>query len=326
MAFWILAAGFLLLVAGSETVLRGGVAFARGWNMPALPIGLLVISASIAAPAFSVSLQAVLRQQPEIALASIVGGNILSLLLVVGLGALLRPLSSAPKVVLRDGGALLVAIAVLFFFLLDGKLVRLEALILLGGLIAYLVLIFFTDWRRAADNSVALAHAEYRLKDTTSMSGGFFMILFGLVSLFLGGRFTLSGGMALARVYEVSPELVGLTVVAFGTVLPLIVMTLAAALRGDVPLAAGQILISSVWNILGVLAGVTLVHAWKISPMLPAQDVPLMGASAVLLLALLSIQWRVGRGRGLLLVLAYGAYLVFLAWRQGLWTPATLGL
>src|SRR5690349_15949813 len=107
MAFWILTAGFLLLLAGSEAVTRGGVAFARGWNMPALPIGLLILPLAMAAPGFSVTLQAVLRMQPDVALAVVVGGNILALLFVLGLGALLRPLSSAPKVVFRDGGILL---------------------------------------------------------------------------------------------------------------------------------------------------------------------------------------------------------------------------
>ena len=316
----------MLLIAGSEAVLRGGVAVARGWNMPALPIGLLIISASIAAPAFAVTLQAVIRQQGDMALAVVVGGNTLSLLLIMGLGALLRPLSSAPKVVIRDGGVLLLASAALFFFLLDGKLVRLEALALFAGLIAYLVLVFFTDRRRTADNSVALAHAEYRLMDTTSMSGGVFMVLFGLGSLFFGGHFALSGGLALARMYQVSPELVGLTIIALGTVLPQFMMTLAAAIRGQVQLAAGQILTSCVWNILGVLAAVTLLHAWKASSFLAEQDVPIMAGSAVLLLALLTLHWRVGRGRGLLLLLTFGGYLVFLAWRQGLWTPAMLGL
>jgi cation:H+ antiporter len=108
--------------------------------------------------------------------------------------------------------------------------------------------------------------------------------------------------------------------------MPQLMMTVAAAIRGDVQLSAGQILISGVWNILGVLAAVTLIHAFRIAPLLATQDLLVMAVATGFLMALLSMQWRIGRGRGLLLVAAYAGYLVFLGWRQGLWTPAMLGL
>jgi cation:H+ antiporter len=113
MEYWFLGGGLVLLLFGSEAVVRGGVALSRALNLSPLLIGLLVITTGTSAPEFAVSLEAAHTGAPDIALANVVGSNILNLLLILGLAALVRPLSSSPKVVFRDGGAMLLAAAAL---------------------------------------------------------------------------------------------------------------------------------------------------------------------------------------------------------------------
>jgi len=107
MAYWFLGCGLFLLLFGSEAVVRGGVAFTRAFNLPPLLIGLLVITTGTSAPEFAVSFEAARTGAPDIALATIIGSNILNLLLILGLAAVMHPLASSPKVVFRDGGAML---------------------------------------------------------------------------------------------------------------------------------------------------------------------------------------------------------------------------
>src|SRR5215470_14604462 len=132
MAYWFLGGGLVLLLFGSDAIVRGGVAISKALNLSPLVIGLLVITAGTSAPEFAVSIRAAQAGAPDIALANVVGSNILNLLLILGLAAIIRPLPSSPKVVLRDGGAMLIAAAALALMSRGGAITRVEGLAMLG--------------------------------------------------------------------------------------------------------------------------------------------------------------------------------------------------
>lgn len=326
MAYWFLGGGLVLLLFGSEAIVRGGIAISHALNLPPLVVGLLVVTAGTSAPEFAVSLEAAAAGAPDIALANIVGSNILSLLLILGLAAIVRPLPSSPKVVLRDGGAMLLAAIALAAMAWDGNITRLEGLAMLAGFALYLVVIFFSDRRRAAEHSVPCARAAARLRNgAPSGSAGILLLLFGLVGLTLGAHFAVDGAQAVARQFHLSQALIGLTVVAFGTSVPELAVTLVAAGRGQTQLAIGHLVGSNVFNTLGALGATAALMPLNVNPALAADLLAMAGASALLLPMLVS-RWRLSRPRGALLVLSYAGYLVFLAWRQGLVTPAVIGL
>jgi cation:H+ antiporter len=325
MAYWFLGGGLVLLLFGSEAVVRGGVAFSRALNLSPLLIGLLVITTGTSAPEFAVSLEAAHGGAPDIALANVVGSNILNLLLILGLAALVRPLSSSPKVVFRDGGAMLLASAALAGMAYDGRISRIEGLALLLGFAGYLGVTFFTDWRRSAEHSVPCAHAIMHLDgDAPSATGGVFLFLFGFVGVVLGAHFTLSGAEALARDAHLSQALVGLTVVAFAASAPDLIVTIVALARGQSDIAVGHLIASNVFNSLGALGLTAAGTALSVNPMLET-DLLVMAAAGAVLLPLLILDWRLSRPRGALLVLSYACYLVFLVWRQGLLTSSLVG-
>ena len=267
-----------------------------------------------------------IRGAPDIALANVVGSNILNLLLILGLAALVRPLSSSPKVVFRDGGAMLLAAAALAGMAYDGQISRLEGCALLLAFLGYLGLTFFTDWRRSSEHSVACARAITHFDgEVPSATGGIFLFLFGFVGVVLGAHFTLAGAEAFAREAHLSQALVGLTVVAFAASAPDLIVTMVALARGQSDIAVGHLIASNVFNSLGALGLTAAGSALRVNPMLETDLLIMVGAGA-LLLPLLILDWRLSRPRGALLVLSYACYLVFLVWRQGWLTPSLIGM
>lgn len=327
MAYWFLGGGLVLLLFGSEAIVRGGVGIARAFNLSPLLIGLIVITAGTSAPEFAVSLEAATSGAPDIALANVVGSNILNLLLILGLAALIRPLPSSPKVVMRDGGAMLLSAIALALLARGGAITQLQGIAMLGVFVLYMVVTFFSDWRRSAEHSVPCARAVQRLESSVPGSGvaGLFILLFGLVGLTVGAHFTVAGALATAREFHLPPWTVGLTVVAFGASIPELIVTLVAAARGQTGLAIGHLIGSNVFNTLGALGAAAAIAPLKVAPELTS-DLLAMAAASVLIVPLLVSRWRLSRPRGALLLAGYGCYLIFLAWRQGLVGLQMLGL
>jgi cation:H+ antiporter len=325
MAYGFLSAGVLLLLLGSEALLRGGIGFSRALGISPLLIGLLVVTASTAMPELAVVLQALMRRAPDIAVGDIVGSNLINMLVVLGLGALIRPLSSPPKVVFRDGGALLAACAALVLIALTGTVTRKFGLFLLAGFAAYLALSFITDWRRSAHLSANESRAECRI-GTHSFGMSATFLIFGVIAVFFGARCLIDGGLAIADRFYVPQATAALTIIALGTSVPELVIASVAIARRQTNYAAGYVIASSTFNILFVLGLAALLHPLAVAPVLAHADIPIMAAAAALLLPFLMLSWRLTRPRGAFLVLCYIGYIGFLAWGRGYLTPATIGL
>ncbi|HET7335171.1 MAG TPA: calcium/sodium antiporter [Rhizomicrobium sp.] len=326
MAYAFLAVGLVLLVVGSDLVLRGGVGLSRVLGLSPLLIGLVVVSAGTSLPELVVSLQAAFREAPDLAVGNVVGSNIVNILLILGLGALVRPLPSSPKVVLRDGSAMIAASVALLIVTRGGIINEHIGWLFLVGFIAYLVLSFFTDRRRSGDGSLASARAAEVSTSQTSLGMAALLLVFGLVALFFGARYLVDGGVAIARDYHVPEAVIGLTVIAIGTSLPELATTVFAAARGQTNIAVGNLIGSNIFNILLVLGATAVVHPLPVSPLVSHFDVYVMTGSALLVVPLMAMGWRVSRFQGLLLALSYMAYIGFIAYRQGLVTPAMIGL
>jgi len=271
-------------------------------------------------------LQAAYAGAPDVALANVVGSNILNLLLILGLAAVIRPLPSSPKVVLRDGTAMLLAALALAMISRDGMLSRIDGFALLAAFVLYVVIHFWSDWRRSAEHSVPCARALARLQgETASGTAGVFIFLFGVIGLGVGAHFAIDGAVAVARQFHLSEATIGLTAVALGASIPELFVTLIAVARGQTQIAIGHLVGSNVFNTLGALGLTSAFVPLSVNPAL-SSDLLVMAAASALLLPLLITSWRLTRPRGALLVLSYACYLIFVAWRQGLVTPAMIGL
>ena len=317
MAYAFLGIGLALLFAGSEALLRAGIGLSRGLGLPHLLTGLIVVSAASAAPEFAVALHALARHAPNMAAATVIGSNIVNVLLVIGLGALIAPLPTPPKIVFRDGFAFVLASAALVLVVLTGTFTRIDGFVFLAGLLLFIATSIVTDWRQRADVSEARAQCR-----TVSESGAFnlFWFVVGLAALYFGARCLIDGALAVGADLNISPAMMGLTAVALAASLPEFVIMIAMAWRGWTHVTVGHLLAASIFNILAVLGLVAALHPFAVSrdQILPYAGL-LLGVS-VFIMPLMLMSWRMSRFNGALLFVGFIAYAGLLLWKMGLFT------
>ncbi|HTW33539.1 MAG TPA: sodium:calcium antiporter [Rhizomicrobium sp.] len=313
MVYVFLGIGFALLLIGSEAVLRGGTGVFRALGLPPVFVSLLIVSLAMSAPELSVAIQASLRGMSDIALGDVVGSNIANMLLVCGIGALMRPMPAPPRVVFRDGGVLIAASIALVFMAFDGFIPKPFGAVLLAAWIGYLVLVSLTDWGRPPQ----LLSDETRNGEVGGALG-LFLLAVGVVCLFFGARLAIDFALLIARNFHLPQLAVALTLLAIGTTLPELISTFVSATRGHPNLISGRLVASSVFNILLVLGIAAAVRPISVAPMLAQFDAPLMAACAIVIPLLMLFGWRLTRGQGLLLLLGYAGYIVSVGLRSGL--------
>lgn len=322
MANGILIIGLVLILIAAEMTLRGAVGLARQFDVPPLYTGVFVLAVLTVFPELFVTYRAASLGYPEMALGGIIGTNLINILFIMGLGALIHPMAAPPKVLFRDGGALMLASLGLVVWALTGELSRQAGIVMLLAFTAYISLIVITDWRRTADHSVPLARALFRSEgEMPSLLGSLVLFVLGLIMLALGAHLSVLGGIHLASELGWNETTLGLSVIAFGLATPKLLVTMVAAVRGQTSIAVGQLLGACTLNLTLVLGVVALLHPFTVPEQLRHADVLLLAAAAAVLLPLLAMRWRLSRPRGVLLMVAYGCYLAFLLARQGLPLP-----
>lgn len=314
MVYAFLALGFLLLLIGSEAVFRGGAGLFRALGLPPFFASLFIASLAMCGPELSVAMQASARGMADVALGDIVGSSIANVLLVFGLGALLRPMPGPPRTVFRDGGVLIGASLLLVFIALGGFVGHPLGGLLIAGWFGYLALAFLTDWGRPAHLVAGEGNGQPR------DYGGplsFFLLAVGVIGLYFGARLVIDFAILMARNLAVPQTAVALTVIAFGTSLPELFAVFSATGRNNGNGISGKLIASSIFNLLLVLGVSALVRPMSIAPMLAAIDVPILAACAVALAVLMLFGWRLTRFQGALLLAGYVGYIVSVGLRSG---------
>ncbi len=331
-AWLLLVLGLGLLLAGAELLVRGAVRLSLLWGLSPLVVGLTVVAFGTSAPELSVSVSAAFRGTADLAMANVVGSNVFNVLLILGVTALVRPLAVGRQVVRREVPLVIAASAVLWWMAGGTGLARLEAGLLLAGLVAYLVWAIRSG-RRASGGTPALPgipgpgapDPEAGGDEGGAGDGGggpvrrlllpAGLVAVGLAALVAGSRWLVEGAAALARSLGVGEAVIGLTLVAAGTSLPEVATSVTAAMRGEQDIAVGNVLGSNLFNILGILgvAGLVAPGGLAVSEQMLAFDLPVMTAVAVACLPVAFTGGRIDRLEGAVLVLFYAAYLGCLA-------------
>lgn len=306
-----LVLGLVFLVGGGELLVRGAAALALKANIPPLLIGLTVVSMGTSAPELFASVEAALEGHPGLAVGNVLGSNVANLALILGLTALIRPVT-VDRMALRLDIPLMLGASLLFVAVAsDLKMTRTEgigALVLMGLFIASL-------FRRAKqqDNPVDGDVSEtggWASKSVVALLG---VILAGTGALYFGSEAFVDGASRIALHMGVSDHVIGLTVVAFGTSLPEIVASGMAAWRGQSDLAVGNVVGSNLFNLLLVLGTTATIAPLPMEADVLSWDIwwVLGTAAALIPLALLGglRTPRLGRWQGGLFVLAYLVYI-----------------
>ena len=303
MTFLLIAAGFVLLVAGGEALVRGAVGAARRLGMSPMLIGLTLVGFGTSTPELVTSVQAALAGSPGIAVGNVVGSNICNILLILGVAAAVMPIAVKRREIQRDGAAVTAATVLGIVLILSGWLGRGAGLVMVAGLVAYLVL--------ALKTTEAFAHEDDSAPPPLGRSAFYFVG--GLALTVLGARLLVQGAIAAATALGVSEAVIGLTVVAIGTSLPELVTSVVAARRGQPEVALGNVLGSNVFNLLGILGVTVIVAPISGSGGIAPLDLWVMAGATLTLVWVSVTGWRITRAEGGGLVAAYFAYLGWLA-------------
>lgn len=283
--------------------MRGASSIARAFHLSPLLIGLTIVGFGTSAPELIVSLQAALDGQPGIAIGNVLGSNIGNILLILGISALMAPLIIPGRKLWRDLGFMLLATATIWVMLLDGQVTRLDSLILLAGLAAFLVTAFLAGQGHPPEPGHETFGPNWR---PWVMTGA------GLVALVIGARFLVDSATTLARDFGISEAVIGLTIVAVGTSLPELATSVIAAYRKQTEIAVGNIVGSNIFNIFGILGLTALVAPIPAEARFATVDMPWVAGSAIGLTVVAFLLGGLPRFAGLVLLASYAGYLWFM--------------
>ncbi len=315
LAILAVAAGLPLLVWGADRFVEGAAVTARHLGMPPLLIGMVIVGFGTSAPEMVVSAIAALQGNPGIALGNAYGSNIANIGLVLGLAALVHPITVHSRILRRELPILTAVTALGAFQIWDGVLTRFEALVLLGTFTALMAWTIRQGMREKPDALRTDIEAEL---ETRIMSRGhaILRLIVGLLLLTASSRLLVWGAVDIARRLGVSDLIIGLTIVAIGTSLPELASSMIAVRRGQCDLALGNVLGSNLFNTLAVVGIAGAIHPMAIGPDVLTRDMPVM---AIFTASLFVIGFgfrgpgRINRVEGLLLLAGYLSYTIYLA-------------
>lgn len=275
MDYLLLLIGFVLLIKGADFFVDGSSSIARLLKIPSIVIGLTLVSMGTSAPEAAVSITAGMNGNNGMSLGNIIGSNIFNLLAVVGCAAIIRPIASPASILKRDLWWNLGTSILLFLFIMNKDLSRLEGLLLCIGLVIYMVIIV----RKAMSERIEEV-SEKPLPLPTSL----FFIAGGLFSIIVGARLVVNSASTIAKSFGMSDALVGLTIVAIGTSLPELITSVVAARKGDSGIALGNIVGSCLFNILFILGLTSMLTPIPVTSELIIDGVILILMSALILI------------------------------------------
>ncbi|MBP6701595.1 MAG: calcium/sodium antiporter [Halioglobus sp.] len=301
-----LIAGLALLVLGAELLVKGASRIAAGFGISSLVIGLTIVAFGTSAPEMAISVSSALKGEADIAVGNVVGSNIFNVLFILGVSALITPLLVSKQLVRLDVPVMVAVSFLAFAFALDGRISFIEGVVLFGGILAYLAVLFRIG-HRSNEEDEAIQKSAHWAVDVA-------LIVVGLVLLVLGSRWLVSSAVTIAEAMGVSALVIGLTIVAAGTSLPEVATSIIATIRGQRDIAVGNVVGSSIFNILCVM-GMTAMVAPGGLPVSAAAinfDFPVMLAVAVACLPIFFVGYSIARWEGALFLGYYIAYTLYL--------------
>lgn len=316
------ALGFVLLAAGAELLVRGSANLAEILGISKLIVGLTIVAFGTSAPELAVNLQAAYEQTPDIAVGNVVGSNILNILLVLGVAAVIRPISVHKRLIQWEV-PLMIGVSILLLILsLDGQLDRWNGLLLSSGIVLYTLLALKSTRQNSEpsskEESLSSAKKSYHFHIILQIV----FIIAGLGLLVQGSDWLVNGAVAIAQYYGISELIIALTLISIGTSLPELATVIVGTFRGEQELVVGNVVGSNIFNILLVLGFTTLISpiSIEVSEAAIVFDMPVMIAVAVACLPIFFNNYLIERWEGTLFLayyVAYASYLFFNATQHG---------
>ena len=239
--------GFAFLMGGGEALVQGATRISQNLSVSPLVVGFTVVAVGTSLPELAVAIEAIGNDAPDIAIGGVLGSNVANVMLVLGTAAVLGAKSESGEDVKRDAVAVIVATIFMAIFVFRGEVPLFGGVVMLSCLLAYY---YYTYTRAIAGDD------EYEFEDSwlpRNMSVAIPACIIGGATIWLGAKLLVDGSTSIAETFGVSEAVIGLTIVALGTSLPELAVTVVAGLRGQGGVAVGNVLGSNVMNIMGII-------------------------------------------------------------------------
>lgn len=314
----LLVVGFVILIKGADWLIDGASSTATHFKVSKLLIGLTIVAFGTGAPELAVSISALINGTTDMLLGNVIGSNIMNILLLIGIGALIRPIRIKKGTVSKELPLLLLISTVLVVLFLDTFLMnsevntisRTDGIICLLFFAIFLYYIFST----ARKNRQASKKTKNKQIEQPKFKLGIsiLLIIVGLAGVVGGAELVVNSASTIAKAIGISDRIIALTVVAFGTSLPELITTIKAAKRGETELLVGNIIGSNIFNICIVL-GLPVALFGTVTPdSFEIMDIVMLIGSAVILLITARTGHKITRLEGLLMLAIFSIYYSYL--------------
>lgn len=308
--FGYMAVGLVLLIGGADRFVHGAAATARNLGVAPLLIGLTVVAFATSAPEVLVSVVAAVRGEPGLAIGNAIGSNIVNIGLVLGVTALIRPIKLESATLRREMPALLAVTLLTVSLFLDQRLTNIDGYVMLTGLVIVMIWLARLG-THSAENDPIKKDFEAEIPDDVSMKMAIFWVAIGFVSLLIGAGWLVTGAIGIAKTLGVSEVVIGITIVALGTSLPELAVSLVSVLKGEYGLAIGNIVGSNIFNLLAVIGVAAAIEPMALHPSVLSLHIFVMVAFTLVLFAMTydyDGKARLSRLEGAALLAAFIAY------------------
>jgi len=300
--FLILVMGFVLLVKGADYFVEGAAGIASKAGIPQLVVGLTIVAMGTSLPEAAVSITASVKGSNGIAIGNVVGSNILNILIILGITSVLIAVPIRKSTLYYEIPFMIfITLLLLGIGFFKAKVSRASGVIFWILFIAYLVYLFF----------MAKKGNDEEEKCNDSLIKLVLFLVLGAAVVVLGSNLTVNAATKIAEFIGISDRIIGLTIVALGTSLPELVTSVVAAKKGNADIAIGNIVGSNIFNILFVLGTAALIHPIPYSKDFIADGVFAVLAAIILLLAVIKDR-TLKRPAGIIMLLTYGIYFIYL--------------
>ncbi|MYM56194.1 calcium/sodium antiporter [Thalassovita mangrovi] len=308
---WIYASlGLVILLLAGDALVKGAVNLSLRVGIPALIVSLTIVAFGTSAPELLISITAAMEGVPGIALGNVVGSNTANILMVLGIPALLARMHTS-ECDSRESYMLMIGATVLFIALcFFGVFTWISGLVLLAALAGVLFHSFHkARLHMAMGEEDELEEPEGADPDMPWWKIALYIVL-GLVGLPLGADLLLDSAVTIARMFNISETVIGLTLVAVGTSLPELATTVMAALRRQADVALGNVIGSNVFNLLAIIGIASMVSPIPVDPAFLRFDLWVMLGASLLLIPFVFLKTDITRAWGVVLSVAYGGYIL----------------
>ena len=322
-AILILVIGFVLLIKGADFFVEGSSSVAKKFHVPAMLIGMTIVAMGTSLPECAVSVTASLANNNSLAVSNVIGSNIFNLMVVCGACALFSPLTIRQDTLKKEFPLSIICAALMLVLGYIGMtLGHIDGIIFLVLFVGYLLwMIKSAKKARAAvlsdpGQSGQIEQAEFVEENIAILPTwkSLIFIIGGMIAIKFGGDFVVDGASSIASSMGLSQTLIGLTIVAMGTSLPELVTSLVAAKKGEVDMALGNVIGSDIFNILFVLGIATVISPISFL-MENVIDIILLIIMSLIVLAFAWTRQQINRKEGILMLLMYAAYMVYICVR-----------